>query len=553
MRIAVAQLNPTIGELAHNVDRLLDSVKRAARMGAQLVVAPELAITGYPPRDLLDRPSFVADSRLATLRLVAAIRSPALLVGTIVAAEGDPLAASSAIANGALLIHEGRVVACHRKILLPTYDIFDEGRYFAAGDVPTVVQLEGHALGISVCEDIWNDKRYWEEPRYARDPIAEQVARGAELLINVSASPYDRGKPDLRRRMLQAAARRHERQIIFANQVGGNDSILFDGRSGFFPRDGGAPQELAAFDEDLRLVDTDDSARKVRVASTPPPWEQDVAAALVMGLRDYVRKCGFRDVVLGLSGGIDSALTAVIAAEALGAAHVLGVAMPSRYSSQHSLDDAYELGRRLGIQVDTVPIEPVFSAYLSALAAPFAGRAPDVTEENLQARVRGALLMAYSNKHGSLLLTTGNKSELAVGYSTLYGDMCGGLAVISDLYKTDVYAVARYLNESRGCLIPDSTLTKAPSAELRENQTDQDSLPPYDDLDAVLRGYIDERLGRDALTARGHDAALVTRVIRMVDGAEYKRRQMPPGLRISRKAFGEGRRLPIAQRYSDAS
>ncbi|MEK7703535.1 MAG: NAD+ synthase [Myxococcota bacterium] len=552
MRIAIAQLDPIIGDLAGNVDRLLDSVKRAGEMGAELVVAPELAVTGYPPRDLLDRPSFVADARVATQRLAQAIGSPALLVGAIVSAQGEPLSISSAVANGALLLHDRRIVACHRKILLPTYDIFDEGRYFVPGDVPTVVHFAGQSLGISVCEDIWNDKRYWEQPRYARDPVAEEVALGAELLINVSASPYERGKPTERRRMLQAVAKRHARPILFANQVGGNDSILFDGRSAFFPAAGGAPHELGAFTADLQIVDTAAPVPYAPATFAPSSWETDVEAALVMGLRDYVHKCGFRDVVLGLSGGIDSALTAVIATQALGPEHVLGVAMPSRYSSQHSLDDAYELGRRLRIRVDTVPIETVFGAYLAALAAPFTGRAPDVTEENLQARIRGALLMAYSNKLGSLLLTTGNKSELAVGYATLYGDMCGGLAVISDLYKTDVYALARHINATRGGPIPESSLTKVPSAELRANQTDQDSLPPYDTLDAVLRGYIDERLGRDALLAAGHDTGLVTRIIRMVDRAEYKRRQMPPGLRVSRKAFGEGRRLPIAQRYSDA-
>lgn len=549
MRVAVAQLNPTIGDLPGNVDKLTRAMRQAAELGAELVVASELVLTGYPPRDLLDRPAFIRDA-LATLReLVASVRGPALLVGAIVSHEGDPLVPSGRISNGAVLAADGAVVACHRKNLLPTYDVFDEARYFTPGRAATVVQWRGRKLGLSVCEDIWNDKDYWRSPRYDHDPVADEVAGGADLLINISASPYDRAKPLERSQMLQAMARRHRRPVLYVNQCGGNDSLVFDGRSVALAPDGSVGARVQAFDEAVALIDIDDGVVRGPMAAEPSCWEADVLEALTLGLRDYVRKCGFASVVLGLSGGIDSALTAAIAVRALGPERVIGVAMPSRYSSQGAHDDAAELARRLGIRMDVVPIEPIFQAYLDMLAEPFAGLPADVTEENLQARIRGALLMAYSNKLGSLLLTTGNKSELAVGYSTLYGDMCGGLAVISDVYKTDVYALARHINATGGLPIPQSSIDKAPSAELRPDQRDEDSLPPYELLDAALRCYIDEALGYADLLERGFSPELSERIISMVDRAEYKRRQMPPGLRVTRKAFGEGRRLPIAQRY----
>jgi len=534
LRFALAQLNPTIGDHGHNVDNILRAAQNSRN--TDLLVTSELAVSGYPPRDLLDRPSFVTDAIAALKRLVEQTSEQAILVGAVISATGDPLKPSDRISNGAVLAQHGKVIACHRKILLPTYDIFDEGRYFVPGEQATMVDFLGTRIGISVCEDIWNDKDYWRHPRYVRDPIADQVAAGAQILINLSASPYDRHKPKERLHMLQTLAQKYQTPVLYCNQVGGNDSLIFDGRSMVLNAKGDVTHLAPAFEEAV-LIDQ----KSTDHIST---WEYDVVQALTLGIHDYTRKCGFKQVVLGLSGGIDSALTATLAVEALGPQNVLGVAMPSRYSSKSSVDDALELAEKLQIRCDIRPIENIFATYLATLEEPFKHFQPDITEENLQARIRGALLMAYSNKFGSLLLTTGNKSELAVGYCTLYGDMCGGLAVISDLYKTQVYTISQLF----ASVIPPSTLTKAPSAELRLNQTDQDCLPPYDQLDAVLERYIDGLQSRQEIIDAGFDAELVERILLMVDRAEYKRRQMPPGLRISRKAFGEGRRLPIAMR-----
>jgi NAD+ synthetase len=531
--------------LRANVDRLARVVSDA---DADLVVAPELAIIGYPPRDLLDSTSFVSDAVAALDRLVRQVRGPALVVGSVVGAGDDPLRADGKVCNGAVLIRDGAIQACHRKILLPSYDVFDETRYFEAGRAATVVDHGGVRLGLTVCEDIWNDGEYWRETRYDRDPAAETFEAGAQLLLNVSASPYARNKNGLRLDMLGALARQHRRPVLYANQVGGNDSLIFDGRSVAVDRDANVTWRLPPFREVVGTARFDGQRVIGVVAEETGQWEEDVVEALCLGLRDYLAKCGFSHVVVGLSGGIDSALTAAIAVRSLGADKVVGVAMPSRYSSQSSRDDAIELAGLLGIRVDTVSIEPMLGAYLASLGQAFGSEPKSLTEQNLQARIRGALLMAYSNDSGALLLTTGNKSEIAVGYATLYGDMCGGLAVISDLYKTQVYAVSRYLNAS-GAVIPESTLNKPPSAELAPDQTDQDDLPPYEILDPILEAYIDELVGYEALLARGFDQRLVHKVLTMVDRAEYKRRQMAPGLRVSAKAFGEGRRLPIAQRY----
>jgi NAD+ synthase (glutamine-hydrolysing) len=552
VRIAVAQIDPTVGDLAGNVALLKDAHARARAAGADLVVAPELAVTGYPPRDLLDRPGFVRDAVRALAELTASIEGPALLCGAVVAASGDPLALGGRVSNGAVLIRDRQVRAVHRKMLLPTYDVFDEARYFVPGTAPTVVDFGGVRLGVHVCEDAWNDKDYWREPRYERDPVREEAEAGAELLINISASPYDRDKPAERERMLATTARARRRPFLYVNQIAGNDALIFDGRSVAFSADGTVVARSAAFAPALDIVEYERGELRGAVDPGPSCWEEDVVRALTLGLGDYARKCGFERVVVGLSGGIDSALTAALAARALGPQNVIGIMMPSRYSSEGSRADARELGKRLGIRVDEVAIEPMFQAFLGALAQPFAGMAPDVAEENLQARIRGTLLMAYSNKFPrTLLLTTGNKSELGVGYCTLYGDMAGGLAPISDLYKTEVYAVSRWLNQS-GAPIPEASLTKPPSAELRPNQTDQDTLPPYEQLDAVLRGYVDHAQSLEQLVAAGHPLALVRRVIRLVESSEYKRRQMPPGLRVSLKAFGEGRRIPIAHGYRPA-
>ncbi len=436
-------------------------------------------------------------------------------------------------------------------MLLPTYDVFDEARYFQPGSQPTVISVANTAIGLTICEDIWNDKSYWRDPRYQHDPIEDTVQKGVALLLNLSASPYERSKPQTRNDVLKSQALKHSIPIAYCNQVGGNDSLLFDGRSFCVNAQGEVVAEAPSFESSSLTVDFDNGNFQHKNSSdivTTNDWRQEFIDALTMGIRDYTSKCGFSSVVIGLSGGIDSALTAALAVRALGPDNVRGITMPSRYSSDGAAGDALELGKRLGITVETIAIEPIFQAYLQALAPSFEGTKPNVAEENLQARIRGDLLMAYSNKFGSLLLTTGNKSELAVGYCTLYGDMCGGLAVISDVYKTDVYTVSKFLNEiTESSPIPESTITKAPSAELRPDQKDEDSLPPYPVLDSILRQYIDEAKNHPVLEYP--NPSLVEEIIRLVDRNEYKRRQAPPGLRVSHKAFGEGRRLPIAQKY----
>jgi NAD+ synthase (glutamine-hydrolysing) len=564
-RVALAQVNTTVGDLAGNAARIRDFAARARSAGATLVVFPELTICGYPPRDFLDMPDFVARCRAA----VEALARPAEWSRGISVVLGFPEAAAGApppgLFNAAALLDGGRLAAVGRKSLLPTYDVFDETRYFVPSPASTAAAAEGVGLrlGLTVCEDIWNDKRFWDHPRYDRDPVAELTRGGAELVVNLSASPYALGKPALRERMLAAGARSHGAAVVYVNQVGGNDSLIFDGGSMLFAPDGRVLARAPRFEEALLVVDLDGGRPVLSGAdgapldpAVPPDPSPDgqadeVFRALVLGVRDYVRKCGFRCAVVGLSGGIDSALTACVAAAALGPSSVRGVAMPSRYSSTHSLEDARALAGNLGIAFQEVPIEPMHAAGLASLGAAF-GHAPgDLTEQNLQARIRGQILMAVSNETGALLLSTGNKSELAVGYCTLYGDMAGGLAVIGDLPKTLVYRVSRAANRRLGAgAIPERTFTKPPSAELKPGQVDQDSLPPYDALDDILAGYIEDRLPVEAIAARGHDPELVRRVIRMVNGSEYKRRQAAPVLKVSAKAFGEGRRLPIAHGWS---
>jgi NAD+ synthase (glutamine-hydrolysing) len=466
--------------------------------------------------------------------------------------------------NSAALIENGRVAGVGRKSLLPTYDVFDETRYFLAAPSSTVATPEGLHLrvGLSICEDIWNDKRFWVKPRYGRDPIAELKAAGAGLLVNISASPYNMGKPALRERMLATSARTHRATVAYVNQVGGNDSLIFDGGSMLIGASGKVLARAPLLAEATLVVDVDGGSAVVigedgSVQAPPPPpggtpedQADEVFRALSLGVRDYLRKCGFKSAVIGLSGGIDSALTACIAADALGRASVLGVAMPSRYSSSHSREDAQLLARGLGIAFQEIPIEPMHAVWLESLSAAFGHPAGDVAEQNVQARIRGQILMAISNQTGALVLSTGNKSELAVGYCTLYGDMAGGLAVIGDLPKTLVYQVARAANRRAGrALIPERTFVKPPSAELRPDQTDQDTLPPYELLDLILAAYIEERLPFEEIVKRGHPPETVRRVLRMVIDSEYKRRQAAPALKVSAKAFGEGRRLPIAHGY----
>jgi NAD+ synthase (glutamine-hydrolysing) len=554
VKVALAQINPTVGDFEGNRRLVLAAADEAEARGAALAIFPELALCGYPPKDLLERPAFV-EASAESLRALAAARAgrqTAVLVGF---PERVTSEAGHGLANSAALIDAGRIVHVARKSLLPTYDVFDEWRYFDPATEVAVAEFRGRRLGIAICEDIWNDADFWPHRRYRSDPIEALVKGGAEILINVSASPYTIEKRHLRPRMLAATARRWRRPLLFVNQVGGQDDLVFDGASLGFDAAGEIVARGAEHAADLVMVDLD--ARGGDRRPFDPSDERSALAALALGTRDYARRCGFSRALLGLSGGIDSALVAAIAARALGPENVLGVAMPSRYSSPGSLRDAEALAKNLGLDFTVISIEPMFAAYLETLApaleafapASAASAAADLTAQNLQARVRGAILMALSNRQDRLLLSTGNKSEIATGYCTLYGDMAGGLAVISDVPKTMVYRMARALNSeaAEAPPIPEATLTKAPSAELRPDQTDQDVLPPYDVLDAILEAHLTGGLDLPALVAEGFDAAVARDVVRRVQQSEYKRRQMAPGLKITGKSFGPGRRFPIAR------
>ncbi len=544
MRIALAQLNTTVGDIAGNERLVLEAYRRGVEAQVELVVTPELSLTGYPPRDLLLRGSFIQANQAALERLAAAVGEVGLIVGFV---GENPVRPGRPLTNAAALLHRGRVVAIRTKTLLPTYDVFDEDRYFEPAVENAVIHWEGRRLGLTICEDIWNDAEFGVLRRYRPDPAAALVASGAEILINLSASPWQLGKEQRRCALLRSLARRHQVPVVYCNLVGGNDELVFDGRSLAFNAAGGCLGEAAHFSSDFLLVDTGASGDRPLVPFADEALLHD---ALVLGMRDYVGKCGFRSVVLGLSGGIDSALVAALAVDALGAENVRGLALPTQFSSAGSIDDARSLAANLGIRFDVVPIQGTFEALKRQMEPLFEGRPEDTTEENLQARLRGVTLMAMSNKFGSLLLTTGNKSELAVGYCTLYGDMCGGLAVISDLPKTWVYRVSRWMNRDRE-IIPSSSITKAPSAELRPNQTDQDSLPPYDVLDAILEAYVVEDRPAAEIIAAGFSEADVRRVVRLIDLSEYKRRQAAPGLKVTSRAFGVGRRQPVAQRWRE--
>ena len=542
MKIALAQINPTVGDLTGNEARILAAYRRGVEAGVEIVVFPELAITGYPPRDLLHKSRFIPDNLAVLERLAAATGETGLLVGYVGRNERQP---GREATNSVALLQHGKILATRAKMLLPTYDVFDEDRYFEPAQENAPVDFNGQKIGLTICEDVWNDEAFWDERRYLRNPARELVEAGAEILFNVSASPWHLGKDRLRVEMLSSLVAQIRRPFVYCNAIGGNDELLFDGASLAFDAAGRLITQGAMFREDFLLLDTDTAAP---ITPTSLADEEALYRALVLGVRDYFQKCGFQSAVLGLSGGIDSALTAVIAVEALGAENVRGVSLPSQYSSQGSLDDARILAENLGIRYDIVPIQPVFEPVKGQLTDIFAGRSEDTTEENIQARLRGVILMAMSNKFGSLLLTTGNKSELAVGYCTLYGDMCGGLAVISDVPKTMVYRLSEWINRDRE-IIPRASITKPPSAELRPDQTDQDSLPPYDVLDAILEAYVVGGKSRAEIVAAGFDQPTVDRVARLIDLNEYKRRQAAPGLKITSKAFGVGRRMPIAQRY----
>jgi len=548
MKIALLQINPTVGDLSGNSQLIADAAVQAKRAGADLAVTPELALAGYLPRDLLLSAGFVSrcwDAAAALAKTLA--DGPAVLVGL---PEPNPSDEGRPLFNAAVLMQHGTLGQRFRKSLLPTYDVFDEDRYFEPFHGPATLEICNRRLGISICEDVWNDRDFWKRRRYHFDPIQELAKAGAQVIVNLSASPFAVGKYRLRDQMLGSMAAKHHVPVLYVNQAGGNDDLVFDGRSSAFSSTGQLIARGHAFAPDIVIVDVvDDGAQQPLAPAGDVPAEAEIWDALVLGTRDYMRKCGFKSVVLGLSGGIDSALTAAIAAEAIGPDKVLGVLMPSPFSSQGSVDDALELAKQLGIETQTLPIETAMKAMESTLEPAFRGAARDVTEENIQARIRGNLLMALSNKRGALLLTTGNKSELAVGYCTLYGDMSGGLAVIADVPKTMVYRVARWLNTTRGrAVIPKSTLTKAPSAELRPNQTDQDSLPPYDVLDAILERHVEHHQPADEIIAAGFDAATVRRVLGLVRRAEFKRKQAAPGLKVTDRAFGTGWRMPIAAR-----
>ena len=545
MKIALLQINPIVGDLAGNARLIADAVRAAGRGGADLAVTPELALVGYLPRDLLLSEGFIRRSWEVLADLARELAGqPPVLVGL---AEPNPSEEGRPLYNAAVLLRGGRPDQRFRKALLPTYDVFDEDRYFEPYRGPQLLELAGQRVGVSICEDVWNDRDFWARRRYHHDPVEELIRAGAQSVVNLSASPFSVGKQARREAMLGSMARKHGVPVAYVNQFGGNDDLVFDGRSCAFDSAGRPIARGRAFDADVVVCDLAAGPPIEALAAAAP--ESEVWQALVLGTRDYARKCGFEHAVLGLSGGVDSALTAAVAAEALGSERVLGVLMPSPYSSRGSIDDALALAAQLGLETLTLPIEPAMRVMEQTLAPAFAGRPRDVTEENIQARIRGNLLMALSNKRGALLLTTGNKSEISVGYCTLYGDMSGGLGVIADVPKTMVYRVSRWLNDTRGrAIIPEQTLTKPPSAELRPDQIDQDSLPPYDVLDDILQRHIEQHQPAGEIVAAGFDAATVRRVLRLVRGAEFKRKQAAPGLKVTDRAFGTGWRMPIAAR-----
>jgi NAD+ synthase (glutamine-hydrolysing) len=546
VKIALGQINPTVGDFSGNAAKIIDFSRRAHSSGAALILFPELSVCGYPPRDLVERPSFVARNRETAEQIASATKGIAVICGLVTPAESDT---GKSVMNSAALLRDGKIAFLQSKMLLPTYDVFDEMRNFAPAKSQHLFQLCGMQpretqVALTICEDAWNDKLFWPKRLYTVDPIETLIRAGGNLVLNISASPFWIGKREVRREMLASISRQHNVPIAMVNQVGGNDSLLFDGSSLVLDGRGEIIAQARSFEEDLIYFDSKSLTGDIhkQIEGT----EASVFSALVLGTRDYMHKCGFEKAIIGLSGGIDSALTAVIAADAVGPENVIGVGMPGPYSSPGSIADARTLAANLGIRFELLSINRVVEAYRDTLREVFAGRKEDVTEENIQSRARGSMLMALSNKFGAIVLSTGNKSELGVGYCTLYGDMVGGLAVISDVPKTLIYRLSHYVN-SRRPVIPLATLDKPPSAELRPDQKDSDSLPPYEILDAVLEDYVEESRSVEQIAAdRGFDIEVVRRVVRMVDRAEYKRQQAAPGIKISPKAFGYGRRFPIA-------
>jgi NAD+ synthetase len=551
VKIALAQINPTVGDFTGNLAKIVSAAERAAAMGARLTLFSELSLCGYPPADLLEKPSFLARcvSAVDELRQATAGLSTAVLAGVALPA---PEGSGKRAVNAAVLLDKGQLLLEQHKMLLPFYDVFDEQRYFAPATSQQVIDFEGQRLAITICEDAWNDKNFWPQQLYPIDPVEDLMRQRPTVLLNISASPFWHGKRAVRLRMLAAIARRHRIPVLISNQVGGNDSLIFDGSSFALAADGSVLAQAASFREDLVLVESSSSTGRL-LPEAPQSGSEDEETeaayqALVLGTRDYVHKTGFKKVLLALSGGIDSALVAAIACEALGPENLLAVGMPSQYSSLGSVEDSRRLAANLGFRFEILPIGDIYHEFTQTLGPLFTGLQPDITEENLQSRIRGTLIMGLSNKFGSLVLTTGNKSEMAVGYCTLYGDMVGALAVIGDLVKTRVYALSRWVNRERE-IIPEAILTKAPSAELRPDQKDTDSLPPYEVLDPILEAYV-ERYETTAqiVAAHGFAAETVEQVVRLVERTEYKRQQAAPVLKVTRKSFGMGRRFPIAAR-----
>jgi len=544
MKIALAQTNPIIGDFAGNGHRIIAAAKEAAEAGCQLVIMPELAISGYPPRDLVEHRSFLRQQDQAFQQVLATVKGIAVICGMITSHHGD----GKALHNSAVFFADGEIIASSHKRLLPSYDVFDETRHFEPGLTSRAVTFQGVRLGITICEDIFNDEDSLPSQPYLANPVAELNEQGSlDLLINIAASPYSMGKQNLRRQLFGKLAAKNRTPLLYVNQVGGQDGILFDGASMVFSADGSLCQLAPSFKENVMVINSDN----LPLSQPTPPDEIDLLQqALVTGTRDYLGKCGFSQALVGLSGGIDSALTCALAVEALGADNVMGIAMPSPYSSQGSIDDARKLAENLGIQFTIIPIADMFSAFNNSLAPLFNGRDEDITEQNIQARIRGTLLMAVANKENRLLLATGNKSEMAVGYCTLYGDMCGALAILADVPKELVYKLSCHLNKEKET-IPPNTISKPPSAELAPDQTDQDDLPPYEVLDPILKAYLEEHRSPEEIMAMGYEKEVVEDVIRRIKRNEYKRQQAAPGLKVTGKAFGYGRRYPIAEKFSE--
>jgi NAD+ synthase (glutamine-hydrolysing) len=541
VKIALGQINPTVGDFSGNSAKIIAFAQRARSAGAGLVLFPELSVCGYPPRDLVERVSFVQHNREAAEHIASETRGIAVICGLVTPAQAET---GKSVMNSAALLMDGAIKFVQSKMLLPTYDVFDELRNFAPARSQVLFPFCGKQVALTICEDAWNDKHFWPRRLYNVDPVESLVKAGGNFVLNISASPFWARKRDLRREMLATIARTDRVPVAFVNQVGGNDSLVFDGASMAFDRDGNVIAQGKSFEEDLVFFDSDSLTGEIHEQIEGE--EANVYAALVLGTRDYIRKCGFKQAIIGLSGGIDSALTATIAVDAIGPENVIGVGMPGPYSSEGSISDAQELAANLGIRFELLRITEIFDGFKDTLKDVFRGRAEDATEENIQSRIRGSLLMALSNKFGALVLSTGNKSELGVGYCTLYGDMAGGLAVINDVPKTLVYRLSHYAN-SRKAVIPRATLEKPPSAELRAGQKDSDSLPPYEVLDAILEDYVEDAHSAEQIAREhGFDLDLVKSVIRMVERNEYKRQQAAPGIKISPKAFGYGRRFPIA-------